>query len=139
MELTYNDKLRIYYQKNKQILLAKPTGRREVLIASELAKALNCRTEVQAPLGIGRIDCLSHKILIEVKYADLVLPAKAALGQLLLYKYALKFKGQLAIGNISEKGYMPAGIEAFCHEANIIIFIYHLNECRWRCRWQPKV
>lgn len=135
--MDFNKKLKAYYKLNKPLFKTKPVGKKEVPIAGELARALNCRTEVRAPLGIGRIDCLSQDLLIEVKYADNVYNAKSALGQLLLYKYALKFKGQLAIGNISEKGYMPAGIEAFCHEANIIIFIYHLNECRWRCRWQP--
>ena len=105
-------------------------GKQEVKIAAELARILGGRTEVQAGYGLGRIDILSNEWLIEVKYGGST-NEKQMLGQLLCYKMSLNWTGKLGIGIINNKMPHP-GIRKFCHDKNITIFFYNLNNYRWQ-------
>lgn len=126
-----------YYLKNKPVLCSKPPKKCEVLLASELAKILGARTEIQAPFKLGRIDILSKDYLIEAKY-DGTTSEKQALGQLLLYAYGLRFKGQLGLALIGTKGRPIPGVHKFCRENKISIFYYNLNNLRWSLFYDPK-
>lgn len=126
--------LSLYYAKNdgKKVVIKRATKngtkKAEVLITSVLANALEGRAEVKAPYGLGRADVLSKDILIESKYSGST-SEKNALGQLLVYKRAFKFKGALGLAIIGDPPI--EGIRMFCKEANIIVFWYNLNTYKW--------
>ena len=113
-----------------------PAKKCEVKITSELCQALGLQPEVQAPYGLGRIDGLSSKLLIEAKYEGST-ALKGALGQLLVYAYALKFKGSLGLAIIGNKPVQP-GIHQFCRDNKITIFYYSLSSLRWKVFYSPR-
>lgn len=128
--MDFKEKLKQYYAKAVPVLRSYPSKKCEVLITSELARALGCRTEVRAPYGLGRIDALSQYLMIEAKYEGNT-SEKAALGQLLVYSYGLKFKGKLALALIGTKGAPTPGVHKFCVDNKITIFYYNLNVLKW--------
>ena len=109
----------------------------EIALAAELAIILGCRAEVDVPMGLGRCDLLSKDWLIEAKKEGCH-SEKSALGQLLLYKFALKFRGQLGIALIGYSGRPTPGILQFCQENNIVIFYYNINIRRWTLFYYPR-
>lgn len=117
-----------YYAANKSYYdITK--GKQEVLLAKELARILGCRTEVISSFNLGRIDLMSREWLIECKYCGST-AEKNALGQLLVYQYAMNFKGDLGVAFI---GIPPSssGIRKFCKLYNISIFFYNLQSRQW--------
>ena len=102
---------------------------KETHVAKELAAILRCKTEINAPLQMGRIDLLSADWLLELKKGGST-AQKNCLGQLICYKMALDFKGNLGIGLIGNQLPNP-GVRLFCKKFNISIFFYNLNSCKW--------
>lgn len=103
----------------------------EVSLSKELALALQARAEVNVPFKLGRADLLSKDWLIECKKGG-THAEKAALGQLLVYQFALKFKGNLGIGIIGKSGRPKPGTMLFCKANNIHIFYYNLHTRKWK-------
>lgn len=102
----------------------------ETSLSKELSIALQARAEVNVPYGLGRADLLSRDWLIECKKGG-THSEKAALGQLLVYQFALKFKGNIGIGIIGKSGRPKPGTMLFCKAMNIHIFYYNLNTRKW--------
>lgn len=128
-----NEQIARYYARHKARFSAINllNSKKEVQIAAELASILGARTEIVVPFNLGRADILSNDYLIETKYCPGVTAAKQAIGQLLMYSYALQFQGHLAIGQIGND--IHPGIQHFCKANNISIFYYnHLTDCKWR-------
>lgn len=130
----FKQQLAAYYQKNKpRYCPADLVGKkREVKIAAELAHILNGRTEYPAGYGLGRIDIITNKLLIEVKYSGST-NEKNALGQLLVYKYSLDWRHKLGLAIIGNP--VQPGIHKFCLDHDIVIFEYNdKSDCRWRVK-----
>lgn len=117
-----------YYLRNKSVYNA-TKGKQEVALAAELATILQCRTEVACNFNLGRIDLLSNTWLIEAKYEGST-ALKGALGQLLVYSAAMRFKGNLGLAIIGKTKVQP-GICEFCRLNRISIFYYNLNARQW--------
>ena len=129
---SYQDKLDRYYSIKRNGYKANhPKSTREIDLSKELAMALGCKWEVEVPYGLGRADCLSKDILIECKKGGTT-AEKAAIGQLLLYAYALKFKADLAIGIIGKDGLPKPGTLKFAKDFGIIVFYYNVYTCKWK-------
>ena len=131
-------KLAMYYA--RQSSNYNPEAKRqEVTLTKELAVALGCRAEVAAPLGFGRIDCLSKDWLIEGKYCGST-AEKNALGQLLCYEFSLKFRGKLGLALIGG-GKLCEHTKLFCAQKGITIFYFNEKEQspRWRLLYWAKL
>ena len=128
--MSLQQRFKDYYLKCRPVLHSIPDRKQEVLIASELARILQCRREIPAPYNLGRIDILGQHYLIEAKYEGST-NEKHAIGQLLLYAYSMQFKGNLGIAIIGNSGAVHPGIHKFCIDNNIYIFYYNTNVLRW--------
>lgn len=104
---------------------------RETSLSKELADILGARTEVNVPFKLGRIDILNKDWAIEAKKGG-THAEKAALGQLLVYQFALKFKGNIGIGIIGKSDRPKPGTMLFCKANNIHIFYYNLHTRKWK-------
>jgi hypothetical protein len=101
---------------------------KETELAAILAKELGARVERPAGYDLGRIDILNRDWLIEAKKTTGSTGQKNALGQLLVYSYSLKFKGDLGLALIGD---LPRpGVVKFCQDNNISI--WHYSPAGWR-------